>query len=326
MSAVVRLMRPAGLAALVVIGLLLALGALSADGVPGKWQEIGFAAAVWMVLAAALNLSLASTGKMLICTAVFYGEGVYTYSILSTRSGFEPGLALLAAVILAGACGAVIGFGFAHLRGHYFAIASLAVNLLFSNLLLALNSLTGGPAGIVAVPELTLFGHGTGDSGVAVGILLIALAVGIGLLALLRRRAFGHILRAAQQNPLLVQSWGVEVRPYTTAVFALTGALAGFAGALYVSNTSVAVPSLFTLSASFQALVFVVAGGIGSLLGPPIVAAILIGGGDALNFNGSWQLVGYGAILVLLMLFLPDGVAGAVRRAGGLIASKVQRT
>lgn len=260
-------------------------------------------------VALSLNLIAGFAGLISLGHAAFYGFGAYASAILSTRYGLPVWLAMTGAVILTGFFGILFAWPIMRLRGHYVAMATFGLSGLVWMVMLNWIDFTRGPMGIRAIPAPELFGTMMGNRGfyyLIFGILLISTLVVLGLL----NSRFGRALRAMRDDDLGVASVGVDPRILKMQVFAVSAAIAGGAGAFYAHYLSFISPDSFTPVISISFLAMVVLGGLGSVPGAIFGGAVLAALPEVLRFAAEYRLAIYGLIMVLVVLFRPQGLLG----------------
>jgi branched-chain amino acid transport system permease protein len=271
---------------------------------------------LYAIPAMGLNLMLGYAGLVSLGHMAFAGVGAYTAAVLmvDARVGFWP--ALLAGVLTAGAAGAAIGAVCLRFRTHFFMIVTLAFGLVLFSVMNNWDEVTRGAAGFPGIPRpAPLAGFSFGPLAnfyyLALGAALAAFAVQW----IVVRSAFGHVLVALRQDERLARAKGVNAMLHKTAIFALGSAIAGLGGVLQVSFLRVAAPATFSLAESINAVLIVIVGGAGSLAGPALGALVFVGLPEYLRVAAEWRLVVFGVLLVLIMLFAPQGLAGLAARA-----------
>ena len=271
---------------------------------------------LYAIPAVGLNLMLGYTGLVSLGHMAFAGVGAYTAAVLMVDARLGFWLALLCGVAAAGAAGAVIGAICLRFRTHFFMIVTLAFGLMLYSVMNNWDEVTRGAAGFPGIPRpapLASFSFGPLQNFyyLALGAALVAFAVQWSVV----RSEFGRVLVALRQDERLAQAKGVNAMLYKTAIFALGSAIAGLGGVLQVSFLRVAAPATFSLAESINAVLIVIVGGAGSLAGPALGALVFVGLPEYLRVAAEWRLVVFGVILVLIVLFAPQGLAGLVKRA-----------
>lgn len=268
---------------------------------------------LYAIPAVGLNLMLGYTGLVSLGHMAFAGVGAYTAAVLMVDAGASFWLALPLGVLAAAAAGAAIGAVCLRFRTHFFMIVTLAFGLMLYSVMNNWDEVTRGAAGFPGIPRPAPLG--TWSFGplqnfyyLAFGGALLAFAVQW----LVVRSAFGRVLVALRQDERLARAKGVNAMLHKTAVFALGSALAGLGGVLHVSFLRVAAPASFTLAESINAVLIVIIGGAGSLAGPALGALVFVGLPEYLRIAAEWRMVIFGVLLVLITLFVPQGLSGVL--------------
>lgn len=266
---------------------------------------------IYAIAATGLTLFMGYAGQLSLGQAAFYGLGGYAAADL-TKAGVALLPALLAASLLAAALGGMIGFVLLRLRGFYLAVVTLALGLIAFQLFKNLDVLTGGVSGLGHIPAPTIGGWRL-DSPAAyyqlsLGAAILVLALAMALI----RSPTGRAMRAIATNELAAQSVGIDSHLIKTAIFALAAGLAGLAGGLYAHLSRFITPDDFSLVLSIQMLTMAIVGGINSIVGGVIGAIVVTLAAEQLRAWPELQPLLYGALLLLLVRFMPAGVAGAV--------------
>jgi branched-chain amino acid transport system permease protein len=275
--------------------------------------------AILALFATSLNLLLGTTGLVSFGHAAYFGIGAYTCAILMKTHGVPFPLALAAAGATAGAFAAAFGFFCVRSTRIYFAMLTLAFAQIVWAVCFKWNAVTGGEQGFnnVPYPSLDWMGALPFLEGLRVAdrYYLVAMAVvGVCFVALRRisRSPFGTVLTAIRENAERAEFVGVNVRLYQLAAFAVAGAFAGIAGALFGIFNRGVFPDFAYWSKSAEVLIMVILGGTGTFLGPAVGAAAL----TLLNHQITavtqyWPLV-LGIVLAALLFLFPGGIGGAV--------------
>ncbi len=259
-----------------------------------------------VIFALSLNIVAGFCGQISLGHAAFYGVGAYTAAML-TKAGLGFALALLPAVLLAAAVGAVVGLTSLRVRHDFLAITTMGVGFLFIGIVRQQDWL-GGEMGLSAIPP---------PPGGKTGFMLFVLvaAGGVALLsAHLRRSWMGFAFDAIADDEDAARLLGLDVARYKLAAFAIGTAVAGLAGALYAHHVRFIDPDSFGFVESVTVLAMVVVGGIGSITGVAVAAAALSIAPLLFQAIEDYKLLVYGALLFAMMRFSPDGLAGLARR------------
>jgi branched-chain amino acid transport system permease protein len=265
-------------------------------------------AVLYVILSIGLDLSLGYCGQLNLSHSAFYAVGAYTSAILTTKFGFNFWEALPFSIVFSTLCGILIGLPSLKVRSHYLAIATLGLSIAINNVIINLNDFTGGPTGISGIPKPSFFGMVL-DSEFSYYYLVLVIAVLLFLFArLIVTHSIGRSFRAVREDHIASQALGINIAKQQILSFALSGFFAGIAGTLYSHMLSYVSPDTFNFNEMMFMLTIVVIGGMGNIYGSIAGAIILIVGREWLNQFQNWQQVIYGAMIVLLMVFLPGGL------------------
>jgi branched-chain amino acid transport system permease protein len=277
---------------------------------------------LYATLAVAWNLLAGYCGQISLGHAIFFGAGAYTSTLLFKHLGVTPWLGMAAGAAIAVVLSQLIGFPVFRLRGHYFAIATIAVGEIVQTLVINWDW-AGGARGVflpIKRPDSLLNVQFHDQKAfyyyIALALLLLALAV----TTLVERSRRGYYFRAIREDQDAAASLGVHVAREKRWAIAVSAALTATAGTFYAQYTLFIDPeSVFPLSLSILICLVAVLGGVGTLWGPVIGAAVLVplsegtrvllgGGGKALD------LMIYGALIMLIAVFQPGGLVGLAHR------------
>ena len=272
-------------------------------------------ALIWVILAQGQNLIQGFVGYVSIAQAGFMGIGAYFSTLLSVKLGWSVWTTLWIAPLFTTLVSVLVGYPSLRVKGHYFAIVTLAYNMVIFTILLTYSSVTGGEAGISNVPrpaEFSLWGwvvnfEGRSNSAYYTLVLMSAL-LATGLCAIILHSRVGRVLVAIRQNESLADAMGVSTWRYKLFAFVVSAGLAGFAGALYAHYIGFLNPEPFGVDQSLNAILAVILGGSGTLAGPVVGAFAVTFLPEYLRIADSFRLVTYGFILVVATIFLPRGL------------------
>jgi branched-chain amino acid transport system permease protein len=268
--------------------------------------------AMYAVLAQSWNFIGGLAGYPSFATAAFFGLGAYVAAVLQSKGVALP-FAWVAAGITAAVFAALVGGAILHLRGHYFAIASLVIAEVLREIVNTTPDITGGGMGLnLPVMRLGVTEQARIFYHAMLGLFAITFAVAL----LVHRGKLGFALRCIRQNEDAANILGVDTTLAKAAAFTLSAAFVGVAGAIYASWTHYIDPTdVFDVLLSVKPLVMVLLGGVGTLMGPVIGAAILLTLEELVwrNFL-TLHAAALGIIIVALVLFLPNGLLPLLRR------------
>lgn len=254
-----------------------------------------------IILALGLNLITGVTGQLSMGHAGFMSLGAYTSAILSMQYGVSFPLALLAGSLVAGFFGFLIGLPTLRLQGDYLAMVTIG----FAEIIRVffLNFEPGGKAvGLAGIPQETTF--------LTVWVLVIIVVI---LNAGLLKSRTGRALYAIREDEIAAESCGVDTTRLKVTAFVLGAFLGGLGGGLYAHYMFYIDPQVFNFTKSIEILNMVVLGGMGSIPGTILGAVILTILPELLRVVAEYRLLFYGGLLVILMIFRPNGLLGDVR-------------
>lgn len=262
---------------------------------------------IYVIAAMGLNLTVGYAGQKSLGHAAFFGIGAYTLAIM-LKAGLSFWFGLPMAALGCFIVGLALGFPALRVQTIYLAFATLGFNTAIWLVMRNEEWLTGGTFGInnIARPE-ALGVSFDGNLAYYYLVLGIALLLAVLLLGLLRS-PWGKAFTALRDNPIRAESLGVDIRNYTLLSFAIGAAYAGIAGALFASLVQFIDPSPFNVEASIMMYLMVVVGGPGYFFGPMIGAAVGVILPEWLRFAQAWYLFVFGSAVVVLMIWLPDGL------------------
>ncbi|EYC51095.1 ABC transporter permease [Hylemonella gracilis str. Niagara R] len=290
------------LALLVGLGLLIAPQFLKSYGV--------YLLTYWLIFIIAvmgLNLTVGYAGQKSLGHAAFFGIGAYTAAILM-KAGVSFWFSLPAAALICFGVGLILGFPALRVQTIYLAFATLGFNTAIWLVMRNEEWLTGGTFGINNIPRPELLGWSLENNRTYFYFTLVVTLLLGWLQWRLLRSPWGKAFTALRDNPIRAESLGVHIRNYTLLSFAIGAAYAGVAGVLFASLVQFIEPAPFTVGASIMMYLMVVVGGPGYFLGPVVGAAVGVLLPEWLRFAQAWYLFVFGTAVVLMMIWLPDGL------------------
>lgn len=264
------------------------------------------------LFASAFNLLIGYGGLLSFGHAMFFGLGAYVSAHALKVLGWPPELALLSGMAAAGALAVLTGALAIRRQGIYFAMVTLALSQLVYFLCWQA-PFTHGEDGIQGVPRGTLLGVIDLNKDLTLYyVILTIFCAGLFLIYRTIHSPFGQILKAIRENEPRAVSLGYDVDRYKLTAFILSGALAGLAGATKVLVFKLASATDITWQMSGEVVLMTLLGGLGTVLGPTIGAAIIVGMQDMLKGLGDWVLVAQGVIFVVTVLLFRRGIVGEI--------------
>jgi len=285
----------------------------------GLYQYLGVEVVIWMIYALGYNLLLGYTGLPSFGHGAFLGIGAYAYGLSYLGISHNPLVSLLCAALAGAAGAALVGCLIAHRRGIYFALMTIACGQVFWFLSMKWHTLTGGEDGLLNIhrSELTVGPlHVALKNNVALFYFVVAIfALCLVFLWRLVHSPFGKALQAIRMNETRARFVGYDVWLTKWAVITLSGAFAGLSGGLLAVLQESAYPDVMNVHGSgFIVMATLIGGGLVSFWGPVIGAIVFIVARDLLGSLTETWLLWYGLLFIVVVLFQPEGVAGAWQR------------
>jgi branched-chain amino acid transport system permease protein len=284
--------------------IVLGLTAITSWGVskvmPPYYLQICIFIGINVILALGLNLIAGVTGQLSLGHAAFMSIGAYASAVASVTYS----LPFMVSVILGGMCagfiGVLIGFPTLRLRGDYLAISTLGfaeiVRVQFTNM-----KITGGAIGFMGIKGSTTFP-------IVMGLVVATIAA----MAWLENSRNGRAMLAVREDEIAAESVGINTTWYKIQAFAVGSFFAGIGGALFAHTTTFIQPSDFGFMKSIEYLNMVVLGGLGSIPGSIVGSIVLTSAPEVLRFMSDYRMLVYGILLVIMMIFRPNGLIGKI--------------
>ncbi|MEY2457891.1 MAG: branched-chain amino acid transport system ATP-binding protein livM, partial [Acidimicrobiaceae bacterium] len=264
-----------------------------------------------------LNILLGLSGQMSLGQAGFYAAGAYGSALLSARMGWPLGYAMLAGVAIAGLLGVAVGLVALRTRGIYLTMATLAFGFITEITVQRWTDLTGGTMGVLGIPSLDFGSRKMGGA----YFMWIAGAVYLTVQILsdyLFSSRYYRVLLAIKESESAAQTAGFNVPVWRTVVFATSAVAAGIAGVFFTHQNAYINSDAFTLNLTLSMLVATVIGGLGTSYGPLIGTIITLAIAEFIASLYDISLLVYGSILLAVLLLVPEGAIGIMRRIGAI--------
>lgn len=272
---------------------------------------------IYVLLTVSLNLLVGYTGLFTVTHGALYGVGAYASSLVALHLGMPLPLALAIAVLSTAMVGGLVALPSLRVSGDYLVIASLAMQVLMVDIFLNLDSITGGPQGLVGIPAPTFLGWKATTSADFLPLNLVCAAVGLVCAWLLVRAPFGRTLKTIREDEIAAASLGKSTVRSKVVICVIASGMAGAAGSLAAYYLAFVDPTSFGINVSIYVLSMVIVGGAstirGSILGPIFIVAL----GESLRFLdlpnavvGQLRQATYGLALIIFVLVRPQGIAG----------------
>ncbi len=304
--------------ALVFLILLMAIGPW-VIGTHSYWINVFVFAGLHALIAIGLSLLMGYAGQISLGHGGFFGLGAYISGLLATLLHWNPWFSLLASLALTALAALLIGIPSLRLRGHYLAMATLAFGEIVVITFNAEVNLTGGPSGFGQIPRLSLGGLSLKDDLVFYyfvwSLVILVLA---GSLNLIHSRV-GRALRSIHGGETAANAMGINTASYKVQVFVLSAVLAALAGGLYAHYVTFVSPTICEIKFSVILVVMVAVGGMTSVWGALLGAIGLTILPEFLTVFEDMDILVYGMILMLIMIFAPGGLFGWIVNGSGWI-------
>jgi len=275
-------------------------------------------ALMYVVLGLGLNIVVGLAGLLDLGYVAFYAVGAYSYALLNQHFGISFWLALPIGALLSAVFGVILGFPVLRLRGDYLAIVTLGFGEIIRLVLENWNEFSHGPSGIANIPRPGFFGLEMSLHGSINFIYYIMICLMIFTIFLVNRLQDSRIGRAwvaLREDELACQAMGIDKTKTKLTAFALGAAWAGMVGVVFAAKTTFINPASFTFLESAIILSIVVLGGMGSIVGVICGALLLILLPEYLRAFSDYRMLLFGAIMVVMMVFRPEGIISRVRRS-----------
>lgn len=267
---------------------------------------------IYIILACGLNVIVGMTGLLHLGYAAFYAIGAYSYALLSLHTGLPFVVNLILSVSITSLIGLITAFPALRLKGDYLAIVTLGFGEILRVILTNWQSLTNGPNGLSGIPAPYLFAD-FGDAKMM--FYLVGAVVVLSVIVILRieRSKIGRAWHAIKEDEIVASSMGIDVVKYKLISFVFGSIWAGIAGVLYAGKMGFVSPDSFTFFESILILCMIIIGGLGNTYGAIAGAFILICLPELLRDIQVFRMLIVGLIMVLLVIYLPKGIAGRLR-------------
>ncbi len=278
------------------------------------WLNMVNLAIGFSVACLGLNIVLGYTGQLSLAQAAFWGVGAYTSAILTTRLGMPVWGGMVAAFVVAGLFGVLLGIPTLKLSGHYLAMTTIGFGIILQLILINAIWLTNGSDGIPKIPSPSIGSVELKDPNTFFYIAAFSLILLTWASIRLKDSRVGRAFMAIRENEMAAETTGVDSTYYQVVAFALSAAYAGFGGWLFAHSGSHYIsPDTFSFDQSVVLLAMAVLGGNGSATGAVVGAVLLTMAPEVLRFLKDSYMMVYAAGIVAVMIFLPGGIASLVR-------------
>ncbi|MCJ7773425.1 MAG: branched-chain amino acid ABC transporter permease [Desulfobacterales bacterium] len=277
----------------------------------GNYTNVMVFAGIYCIITMGLSLFIGYAGQISLGHAAFFGIGAYTSGILTSRFDLNPWICILIGILIVSIIAFSVGAPSLKLKGHYLAMATLAFGIIIYIIFKQEIEFTGGPDGMTRIPSLSLFGFKLNSAEkYYYFVWIIVFMIFLFTINLIQSRT-GRALRAIHSSENAAGAMGINVPGFKVAVFIYSAILASLAGSLYAHYLNFINPSAFDLFFAIKLLIMIALGGMYNIWGA-IVGAILLTflNYEWLHYFKEFEVLIYGAILLLVTIFLPNGLVG----------------
>lgn len=264
------------------------------------------------LLALSLNMLMGYAGQISLGHAAFYGIGAYTTGIMTVTYGLSPWLALPTAIAVAMAIAYVVGIPTLRLSGYYLGMGTLGFGMIVHIALREWQSVTGGASGFIGIPPLELGPISFTSSRNYFFLVWVVVLLSIIMCRRIIDSRVGRALRAIHDGEHAAAAVGVDTRALKLQIFVLSAGMAALAGFLYAHLVYFISPGTFSFIMSIRIVTMVVIGGMASVWGALLGASLLTLLPEWLHAFSEFEMVVYGLILMVVMIFLPKGLTRGI--------------
>lgn len=284
------------------------------------YRSVGIIIGLHSIVSIGLCLVMGLAGQISLGQAAFWGIGAYTSAVLTTKYGLPPLVGLIASALVPALFAFILGRAIAGLQGYYLAMATLAFGYIVQIGISEWEPVTGGASGLISIPQIPLFG----ESELLMYFLIWGIVTCVLLFSLnLLHSRVGRAFRAIHKSEIAATSMGIDVRRFKLNAFVVSGMFAGISGGLYAHYMGILDPQPFGLHESIKFLTMVVVGGMTSIWGALIGTLLIDSISEALvlmsevipGLQGDFDTIVFGGILVLIVMFMPEGLVPRIRSA-----------
>ena len=290
----------------VALLVVLALVPLTGSYATGLASEI----LVFAIFAMSLDLLIGYTGLLSFGHAAFFGVSAYTVVILGVHLGISGWIGLFAGVVVSAIVAAIIGFFSIRVSGIPFLMLTMAFAQLLFSLSIKWRTVTGGTDGLSGFQRPTLFGVPLDDRTVQFYVVAAGFVLVLAFLRRLIASPLGSIFIGIRENEQRMRAAGYPVQRFKLVSFTLAGALAGVGGGLYALQNAFVSSDILHWSLSGDAIIMVILGGTGTIIGPAFGAAVFLLLKNVVSSRTEYWLLWVGVVFILCVMFLRQGVWG----------------
>lgn len=275
------------------------------------YPDVMVFAGIYSLITIGLSLLLGYAGQISLCQAAFYGIGAYVSGILTARYGLNSWLCIVIGMTISGLVALLVGRPSLKLRGHYLAMATMAFGIIISVILNQEVDLTGGPDGMTGIPMLSLFGFQFDTTEKYYYLVWAFVSAAFVFSVNILQSRTGRALRAIHSSEAAASAMGVNVLRFKILIFVYGAVLASLAGSLFAHYLNFINPATFDVFFSIKLIIMITLGGMheiwGAIIGAGLISFLSY---EWLHYFEEFEIIVYGAILLLVTIFLPKGLVG----------------
>jgi len=275
----------------------------------GYFVALAGFALIYAIFVIGLNIFMGYAGQASFGQNAFAAIGGYTSAVLTTAHNFAPIPALAVGIVGAIVCAVLIGYPTLRLKGHYLAMATLAIGLIVYELTVQWQSVTKGYMGISGIPPLGIGGFEAASDREQLLLLSVLVALCMGSAWLIRHSRFGRALVALSGSEDAARALGIDVARYKLAAFIVSAVYAALAGSLFVHTVGFVSPEVFGMNMVILGFTMLYVGGISTITGALVGAVVINLLPETVRGLKDYQDLVYGVLLILLLIYAPGGLA-----------------
>lgn len=269
---------------------------------------------IWSIAVYGLNLLAGYTGQLSLAHAGFFAIGAYSVGVLTVNYELNFWIALALALVITTFIGLLVGLIALRTKEHYFAIYTLCVGYIIYLLIYKMDGLTGGVRGLIGIPNPDPIGPIRFDTPFSkYYLVLFFLIVVIFLMRRIVRSLIGRTFIAIRNSEELAHTIGIDTVKNKLLSFVLSTYIAGLAGALYASFTRFIGPDIAYTNVTFEMVMFLLVGGLGTLSGPVVGTMLITWLSQYMQFLESYRMLIFGPLIVIIIIYYPRGIVGGIQ-------------
>jgi branched-chain amino acid transport system permease protein len=280
---------------------------------------------VFFLVVLGLDVFLGHAGQVSLGQTLFMGLGAYGVGILALRWHVPTAAGVLVMAVVSAAVAYLLGRPFLRLRGYYLSLATLGLAVIAYSLANGLDSLTGGPSGLVGIPPLTVGSYAFITDRSNYYLLLVVGAVAAWFVRGVTRTRTGRALAAIAGDHHAAAMLGVDPARYKTRAFVLAAVFASVGGSIYACYSQFVSPDFIAVTVAFNLVVMLALGGSRSIAGPLLGALLLQALPQAGQSVARYEPLIAGIVLVVVITYLPEGLWGGIRAVGARLTRSRRR-